>query len=395
MKKINKNYLNSYEVYNSSPTQANQIINQSITLNDSDSDSDIDYSQVISPNNNNNIINIYSDHDEKNKNSKFLGNKHKSQYFQDLQKNKINQNLHEHFININNFNHKSPKKLKKSNYLLDSNNNNNSPIFLPNKSNNINYNKNRPTKKINKIKSRKNIIRINDIDDEEEYEEDEEGEVTIVKFPYEFTKNVIEALTCEYCQGIYIRPYVINLPSCMHIFCLGCILKMLEDKEIGLCFKCFNQFFLKNIKYSEVTDFYIKTFFPQIPIIIEGNKKLLNDFMISEAKKNFEVKEEDEKKIVLKCELKPNKQYVPPQKRLPEIVNNHYKFMIDVKSENENIVSILKKQTLKRINIKLREEDLELRCGDTELSLFTSYKVLKKFLKPNLNGIITFFYNKK
>ena len=89
MKKNNKNYLNSYEVYNTSPTQENQIINQSITLNDSDSDSDIDYSQVISPNNNNNIINIYNDHDEKNKNSKFLGNKHKSKYFQDLQKIKI------------------------------------------------------------------------------------------------------------------------------------------------------------------------------------------------------------------------------------------------------------------------------------------------------------------
>ena len=118
--------------------------------------------------------------------------------------------------------------------------------------------------------------------------------------------------------------------------------------------------------------------------------------MSPEAKKYSESQNNvDEKKIVLKCELKPNKKCTAPQKRLPEIVNNHYKFMIDVKSENDNIVSILKKQTLKRINIKLREEEIEIRCGDVELSLFTSYKVLKNFLKPNQNGIITFYYNKK
>ena len=113
-------------------------------------------------------------------------------------------------------------------------------------------------------------------------------------------------------------------------------------------------------------------------------------------KKNINEKiNEDDKKIILKCELKPNKQYLLPQKRLPEIVNNHYRFIIDVKSENDNIVSILKKQTIKRINIKLREEEIEIRCGNVELSLFTSYKMVKTFLKPNKNGIITFYYNKK
>lgn len=385
MKTNNKTYQNTFDIYNSSPTKENREVNQNILLNDSDSEEE--YPNIIFPEKST-IIKIKYD-DDKNKNSKFLGNKHKSKLEHNLEKNIINQN--QYSSNLNNSNLKSPKK--KSNFLIDSDNNSNIPINLSNDNDVINYTLSKASTKINKNKQKNNIIRINDDD----YEDDNEnGENDFVVFPYEFTKDVIEALSCGYCQGIYIRPYVINLQGCMHIFCLGCILKMLEDKEIGLCPKCSNQFFLKNIKYSEVTDFYVKTFFPQIPKIIEDNQKLLNDFMKTEAIKNVnEQIKEDKKKISLKCELKPNKNYLLPQKRLPEIVNNHYRFIIDVKSENDNIVSILKRQTIKRINIKLREEEIEIRCGNVELSIFNTYKMVKSFLKPNKNGIITFYYNKK
>ena len=42
-------------------------------------------------------------------------------------------------------------------------------------------------------------------------------------------------------------------------------MKILEDKSIGECFVCKTQFTLKEVKYSEVTDYYVKKFFPQIP----------------------------------------------------------------------------------------------------------------------------------
>ena len=61
----------------------------------------------------------------------------------------------------------------------------------------------------------------------------------------------------------------------MHIFCLRCIMKILEDKSIGECFVCKTQFTLKEVKYSEVTDYYVKKFFPQIPKLIEDNKAQL------------------------------------------------------------------------------------------------------------------------
>ena len=102
----------------------------------------------------------------------------------------------------------------------------------------------------------------------------------IVELPYEFTERIIEALSCEYCSGILIRPYMINENKCEHIFCLRCIMKMLDNELIGKCFKCKTQFSSINIKYCEAIDFYVKTFFPQIPVIIEGYHKDLFDKMI-------------------------------------------------------------------------------------------------------------------
>ena len=107
---------------------------------------------------------------------------------------------------------------------------------------------------------------------------EKEDENTVI-FPYEFTERLIDALSCSICNGIYIRPYVINMSGCEHIFCLGCITKMLENTESGICPKCKNHFTERNIKYSEVTDHYINIFFPEIKNIIDQNKKKQVQFM--------------------------------------------------------------------------------------------------------------------
>ena len=221
-----------------------------------------------------------------------------------------------------------------------------------------------------------------------------EDDEDIVVFPYEFTERMIDALSCEFCQGIYIRPYVININECGHIFCLGCIMKMLGNKEIGSCIKCKSQFYIKNIKYSEVTNFYVKTFFPQISNIIEDNKNKLNQFMETEDLKNSNTNtERNDKKYVLKCELRPYKESVLPQNRLPEIIKRYNKFIINLKSENDNIVSILKKEIIRRLNVRLKEEEIELRVQGIEISQFPTFKSLKGYIRPDLDEI--FHYCKK
>ena len=371
MKKNNKKNDKSY---NSNVKKNNS--NNKNSINDSDSEDEIP--KILSPrktkpNKNKNEAN------DKMKNQKLLGSKHKinDKNFQKSKKNEFeNENKNKSFSS--DLGYKSPKKLKKPSFLSDSDTS--SPKLISNKNNNINNN-NINNNNINNDNN--NVIKIKDEDEDDDY----------IEFPFEYTQKVVEALTCEYCKGLYIRPYVINALECMHVFCLGCILKILEDKEIGICPKCNTQFILKDIKYSEVTDYYIKTFFPQVPKIIEENRLMLNKFMESEAQKYSE--KPNNNIIILTCELKPYKKNITLDNRLPDIVGKNNRFMIQVKSDEDNIVSILKKQTIKRLNLKLKEEELEIRCEDVELSLFKTYSILKEFLKTNQIGIITFHYNRK
>ena len=349
------------------PKKSNKII-----LKDSDSESEEEPSRNLylhkSP-----IKNIKNKNEEHN----FLGKK-KYNTNKDVQKNNINR--YEPSKNINNYNnytgYKSPKKLKHSSFLNDSESNSPQRVSRNNQNNSI------ITEKINSNDSQNSFIFLKDDED-------------MVVFPYEYTTKIIDALSCEYCKGIYLKPYVINLPTCMHIFCLGCIMKMIEDKEIGICQKCNTQFVLNNIKYSEVIDYYVKTFFPQIPKIIESNNKILNDYMEAESRNHPEiVNAEEEKKIVLKCFLKSLKNNKVKNK-LPDISQKHNKIMVEVKSENENIVSVLKRQIIRRLNAKLKEDELKINCNGVELSQFKTYKLLKNFLKPNKNGLITIEYSNK
>lgn len=372
MKKNNKKIDNSYNNYTYSVTKKSNTINKSITVNDSDSEED--YPKSLSPQKNIQLKNKFL---EKTKNPKYLGNKQKPKQninFPNTTSNKNNERIYIRTTNGNTENFKSPKKSKKFSYFSDSESSSPKLVSI----NDIN-------------KNNKGINNINNSTIKIKKEEDD-----IIEFPYEFTEKIIEALTCEKCKGIYIKPYVINSIGCMHIFCLGCIIKLLEDKEIGICPTCGNQFLLKNIQYSEVTDYYVKTFFPQIPKIIEENNNMLNQFMESESKKYTDTPTSQyENKNILRCELKANKNNIPIQNRLPDITNKHNKFMIEIKSENDDVVNILKKQTIKRLNSRLREDEIEIRCQNVELSTFKKYKNLTMFLKPNQNGIVTFYYNKK
>ena len=366
-KKNDKSYINSNLKKNNSG-------NNKISFNDYDSEDNIP--KLLSPKKlktNKNKINA----NDKIKNQKLLGSKHKLND-RSFQQSKNSEFEYENTSFSNDLGYKSPKKLKKSSFLSDSDTS--SPKLISNRNNTINNNNNNINFNNN---ANDNVIKIKE-DEDDDY----------IEFPFEYTQKVVEALTCEYCKGLYIRPYVINTYECMHVFCLGCILKILEDREIGICPKCNNQFILKNIKYSEVTDYYIKTFFPQVPEIIEENNLMLNQFMVSEARKYSENRNINDKHVLI-CELKPYKKNIAPQYRLPDIMSKHSRLMVDVKSDQDNIVSILKKQTIKRLNQKLREEELEIRCEDVELSVFKTYSILKEFLKPNQNGTITFYYNKR
>ena len=221
-----------------------------------------------------------------------------------------------------------------------------------------------------------------------------EEDDNMVEFPYEFTERLIDALSCFYCQGIYIRPYVINITGCGHIFCLGCITKMLENGESGICPKCKNHFTERNIKYSEVTDYYIKTFFPEIPKIIKENKDRLNKFMIEEAMKYNENRSQDNEGKFLKCEIKPFRENISPQCRLPEINDN--KFMIKINSEKDNVVNTIKGEVIKRLRMKgrIKEEDIEIRVQGIDVNRFETFKALKETDYINLKESNVFYYSK-
>ena len=277
-----------------------------------------------------------------------------------------------------------------------------------NKNNNIEHNKN--TKLIgNKIKIEREsdnaeINKNKKIKREEEEEEnmyyiskkekEEKVDENIVVFPPEFTERLIEALSCPYCRGIFIRPYVINMPGCEHIFCLGCITKMLENNESGICPKCKNHFTERNIKYSEVTDHYINIFFPEIPKIVQANKLKLINFMQSEAMKYNENKSKEEKGKQLKCEIKPFKENVNEKNKMREIPDN--KFMININDVQEDVVETIKSQVIKRLNMRgiLKTDDIEIRMQGIEISQFKTFENLMN-LPMNLDEMITFYYSKR
>ena len=304
---------------------------------------------------------------EKKGNKKLLGNKHKPILEQDIQGNISEFNLNEN-------KYKKQKKSNDKNKSISniSNNNNYCQNPLPNIQN----------KNENSHKSNNNIII-----KKEKYEDE-----NIFEFPYEFTERIIEAFTCGYCGGIYIRPYIINEIRCEHMFCLRCIMKMLDNKLIGECFKCKTQFSSINIKYCETTDFFVNIFFPQIPIIVEGYQNDFKKFFEVENEKYSEYKKEEGKKILI-CELKPFKENVPSHNRLPPIVQKYNKFMLNIKSENDNIISIVKKEIIKRLNLKLKEEELEIRIQGIEVTQLKTFKLMKNYLPSNLEVI--FYYCKK
>ena len=202
------------------------------------------------------------------------------------------------------------------------------------------------------------------------------------------------ALSCPYCRGIFIRPYVINMPGCEHIFCLGCITKMLENNESGICPKCKNHFTERNIKYSEVTDHYINIFFPEIPKIVQANKLKLINFMQSEAMKYNENKSKEEKGKQLKCEIKPFKENVNEKNKMREIPDN--KFMININDVQEDVVETIKSQVIKRLNMRgiLKTDDIEIRMQGIEISQFKTFENLMN-LPMNLDEMITFYYSKR
>jgi hypothetical protein len=267
--------------------------------------------------------------------------------------------------------------------------------------NDISFNKNNNNKYLgNKIKGEKIIE--DDYDNIKKEDENmyrpmkkikKEEDDNMVEFPYEFTERLIDALSCFYCQGIYIRPYVINITGCGHIFCLGCITKMLENGESGICPKCKNHFTERNIKYSEVTDYYINTFFPEIPKIIAENKTRLNNFMIEEGMKYNENRSQNVTGKFLKCEIFPFKENVPSHCILPEINDN--KFMIKINSENDNVLKTIKGEVIRRLKMKgrIKEEDIEIRLQGADLEIFDTFKKLKN-LQINLKESNEFFYCK-
>ena len=314
-----------------------------------------------------NVIKNYID--EKKGNKKLLGKKHKPIVEPNIDGDASEFNLTEN---------KNKKKKKK--------NDKNKKVS----GDSINNNYDSGQEHFPKIQNKKEKLDKNDnniIIEDDENNEDE----NIVEFPYEFTEKIIEALSCGYCGGIYIKPFVINESRCEHIFCLRCILKMLDGKLMGECFKCKTRFSSIDIKYSEVTDFYVNAFFPQIVKITEKNQNELNKFIETEAEKYEEIKKEKEKNLI--CELKPFSENVPSHNRLPTIVEKYNKFIIKIKSEDDNIISTVKKEIIKKLNLKLKEEEIEIRIQGIEVTQLKTFRLLKYYLPPNLKEI--FYYCKK
>ena len=284
----------------------------------------------------------------------------------------------------------TPKKLKiNKNNNIEHNKNTKligNKIKIERESDNTEINKNKKIKR----EEEENMYYIS----KKEKEKEEKMDENIVVFPPEFTERLIEALSCPYCRGIFIRPYVINMPGCEHIFCLGCITKMLENNESGICPKCKNHFTERNIKYSEVTDHYINIFFPEIPKIVQANKLKLINFMQSEAMKYNENKSKEEKGKQLKCEIKPFKENVNEKNKMREIPDN--KFMININDVQEDVVETIKSQVIKRLNMRgiLKTDDIEIRMQGIEISQFKTFENLMN-LPMNLDEMITFYYSKR
>lgn len=284
----------------------------------------------------------------------------------------------------------TPKKLKiNKNNNIEHNKNTKligNKIKIERESDNAEINKNKKIKR----EEEENMYYIS----KKEKEKEEKMDENIVVFPPEFTERLIEALSCPYCRGIFIRPYVINMPGCEHIFCLGCITKMLENNESGICPKCKNHFTERNIKYSEVTDHYINIFFPEIPKIVQANKLKLINFMQSEAMKYNENKSKEEKGKQLKCEIKPFKENVNEKNKMREIPDN--KFMININDVQEDVVETIKSQVIKRLNMRgiLKTDDIEIRMQGIEISQFKTFENLMN-LPMNLDEMITFYYSKR
>ena len=338
-----------------------------IKLEDSEQETDTTNHVPLSPKKKNTKNkNKKSEKGKKTKNKNLLSNKHKLNSDEDVEVNKDEENdakVHKNLKQkkINEFSFIPPQGLKKPCVLRDSKN----------------------------IKQRDDS-QINE-EDNKDIKNEENNEEEVIDFPYEFTQRIIEALTCSFCQGIYIRPYVIDERECGHIFCLGCLLKMLGNNGIGKCFICNFQFNDYIIKYSEITDYYVNTFFPQIPNIINENVNELNQFMENESKKYSNMITTTNMALIF--ELKPFKENIPPQNRLPEMIRRHNKFKFNIKSEDEDIISIVKKEIIKQLNLTLKEEEIELRVQGVEVSNFKTFKLLKSYLPSNLEEI--FYYSKR
>lgn len=375
-KKDNKYDIPHYNFRNISTTKR-QTAKPSIQLNEPESDSEHNNPKPVSTQKTKNIRGKF---DEIDNYRKLLGNKHKLLNEHITKRNKNNEYTTETIRNKKTFNEntiKSPKKNKKS-FFSDSESsspkhtNNNKTVY--DKITTEDNNNNKSTMKTNKNNTILN-------------QKKEEDENTVI-FPYKFTEEIIEALSCKYCGGIYVRPYIIKIEACMHIFCVRCIMKILEDKSIGECFVCKTQFTLKEVKYSEVTDYYVKKFFPQIPKLIEESKKKINNFMedeVNSSKKN---------KIVFSCELRPYTD-VSQKYRLPDIFTKFNKLNISINSGNDNIVNIIKNEIIRRLKLNITEEDIELRINGTEVSQFETYELLKKGLDINEKETNIIYYNKK
>lgn len=255
----------------------------------------------------------------------------------------------------------------------------------------INENRISPKNHQEKIKKEKTSKK------EKTYEEEE------IEFPNEFALELIDALTCEFCKGIYKRPYTIDVKGCHHIFCLGCITKLLEDERGGICPKklpngriCEAKFSETNIKLNETMNYYINFFIPKISNIIFDNKQKLTNFISSEQKVM------EEKKITylnstseIKVEILPFKE-ARGELKLPKIEKS---LLILRVTPDTDIASKIKKAIINKLTetdgLKLNISDIELRFQGIEISSFSNLKSLDEFRHLTNKEKNIFFYSKK
>jgi hypothetical protein len=92
--------------------------------------------------------------------------------------------------------------------------------------------------------------------------------------------------------------------------------------------------------------------------------------------------------------VKPFKESVAEKNKMREIQDN--KFIININSDQEDVVNIIKIQVLKKLNMRsiLKTDDIEIRMQGIEISAFKTFQDLKN-LPMNLDEMITFYYSKK